>query len=159
VVKSLDPGLPTFALLTMSDSLAGANGFMIFRIGALLASSIGGLGLIMAAVGVYGVVAFAAAWRTREIGIRVALGATRVEVLTLVLRQGLWVVIAGTVLGLLTTIGVSRGIRSLLVGISATDPLTFFAATFFLVAVALCACFLPARRAMRVDPMVALRYE
>ena len=159
VIKSLDPGLPTFAVVTMKDSLAGPSGFMIFKIGAVLASFIGGLGLIMAAVGVYGVVAFAASQRTREIGIRVALGATRGQVLKLVLRQGVWVVIAGTVLGLLATIGVSRGIGSLLVGISATDPLTFFAATFFLVFVALCACYLPARRAMKVDPMVALRYE
>jgi len=159
VIKSLDPGLPTFAVITMDESLAGANGFLIFRIGALLASCIGGLGLIMAAVGIYGVVAFAASQRTREIGIRVALGATRGQVLKLVLRQGLWVVIAGTALGILATIGVSHGIGSLLVGISATDPLTFFAATLFLITVALCACYVPARRAMKTDPMVALRYE
>jgi putative ABC transport system permease protein len=159
VIKNLDPGLPTFAVITMDDSLAGANGFMIFRIGALLASCIGGLGLIMAAVGIYGVVAFAASQRTREIGIRVALGATRGQVVKLVLRQGLWVVIAGTALGLLTTIGVSHGIGNLLVGVSATDPLTFFAATLFLITVALCACYVPARRAMKTDPMVALRYE
>jgi predicted permease len=159
VIKNLDPGLPTFAVVTMNDSLAGANGFMIFRVGALLASSIGGLGLTMAAVGVYGVVAFAASQRTREIGIRVALGATRGQVLKLVLRQGIWVVIAGISLGLLATFGVSRGIGSLLVGVSATDPLTFSAATLFLIAVALCACYLPARRAAKVDPMVALRYE
>ncbi len=113
----------------------------------------------MAAVGVYGVVAFAASQRTREIGIRVALGATRAQVLKLVLRQGIWVVIAGISLGLLATFGVSRGIGSLLVGVSATDPLTFSAATLFLIAVAFCACYLPARRATKVDPMVALRYE
>jgi len=159
VIKGLDPGLPIFALVTMNDSLAGVNGFMIFRVGALLASSIGGLGLTMAAVGVYGVVAFAASQRTREIGIRVALGATRAQVLKLVLRQGIRVVIAGISLGLLSTFGVSRGIGSLLVGVSATDPLTFSAATLFLIAVALCACYLPARRATKVDPMVALRYE
>ena len=159
VIKSLDPGLPTFAIVTMNDSLAGVNGFMIFRIAALLASCIGGLGLIMAAVGVYGVVAFAASQRRREIGIRVALGATRSQVLKLVLRQGVWVVAIGTLAGLLATIGVTRGIAGLLVGVSATDPLTFFAATLFLVAVAFCACYLPARRAIKVDPMVALRYE
>jgi len=159
VIKSLEPGLPIYAVVTMHDSLAGTNGFLIFRIGALLASCIGGLGLIMAAVGVYGVVAFAASQRTREIGIRIALGATRAQVLRLVLRQGVWVVTAGTFLGLVATVGVSRGIASLLVGVSATDPLTFLAATLFLIAVALCACYLPARRAMKVDPMVALRYE
>jgi len=159
VIKSLDPGLPTFAVVTMNDSLAGANGFMIFRIGALLASCIGSLGLIMTAVGVYGVVAFAASQRTREIGIRVALGATRVQVLKLVLRQGIWVVVAGALLGLLVTLGVSRGIANLLVGVSATDPLTFVVATAFLAAIALYACYIPARRATKVDPMVALRYE
>ena len=159
VIKSLDPGLPIFSLLTMNDSLAGANGFMIFRVGARLASCIGGLGLIMAAVGVYGVVAFAASQRTREIGIRVALGATRAQVLKLVLRQGVWVVMAGAALGLIATIGISRGIANLLVGVSATDPLTFIAATVFLIAVALYACYVPAKRALKVDPMVALRYE
>jgi putative ABC transport system permease protein len=143
----------------MNDSLAGANGIMIFRMGALLASCIGILGLIMAAVGVYGVVAFAASQRTREIGIRVALGATRTQVLKLVLRQGVWVVAAGAALGIVVTFAVSRGIATLLVGVSATDPLTFLAATLFLVAVALYACYVPARRAMKVDPMVALRYE
>lgn len=158
-IKSLEPGLPIFTVVTMHDSLASANGFLIFRIGALLASCIGGFGLIMAAVGVYGVVAFAASQRTREIGIRVALGATRGQVLKLVLRQGVWVVVAGAFLGLLVALGVSRGIANLLVGVGATDPLTFFAATAFLVAVALYACYLPARRAMKVDPMVALRYE
>ena len=159
VIKSLEPGLPIFAVVTMRDSLAGANGFLIFRIGALLASCIGTLGLIMAAVGVYGVVAFAASQRTREIGIRVALGATRAQVLKLVLRQGIWIVATGAVLGILITFGVSRGISNLLVGVSATDPLTFVVATLFLVAVALYACYVPARRAMKVDPMVALRYE
>ncbi|MBV9624177.1 MAG: ABC transporter permease [Acidobacteria bacterium] len=159
LIKSMDPDLPTFSLMPMNDSLAGANGFMIFRIGALLASLIGGLGLVMAAVGVYGVVAFAASQRTREIGIRVALGATRGHVLTLVLRQGLWVVTGGAALGVLFTLGVSRSLANLLVGVSATDPVTFAAATLFLIAVALYACYVPARRAMKVDPMVALRYE
>jgi macrolide transport system ATP-binding/permease protein len=159
VIKSLDPGLPIFSLRTMNDSLGGANGFMIFRMGALLASCIGGLGLIMAAVGVYGVVAFAATQRTREIGIRVALGATRGQVLKLVLRQGLWVIAAGAALGVVATVGVTRGIANLLIGVSATDPLTFIAATLFLTVVALYACYVPARRAMKLDPMVALRYE
>ncbi|PYV66722.1 MAG: hypothetical protein DMG97_28925, partial [Acidobacteria bacterium] len=116
VIKSLDPGLPTYSLETMNDTLSGTNGFLIFRLGALLASCIGGLGLIMAAVGVYGIVAFAASQRTREIGIRVALGASRPQVLKLVLQQGIWVILAGAALGLLLTAGVSRGIANLLVG-------------------------------------------
>jgi len=102
----------------MNDSLGGANGFMIFRMGALLASCIGGLGLIMAAVGVYGVVAFAATQRTREFGIRVALGATRGQVLKLVLRQGVWVIAAGAALGVVATIGITRGIANLVAGLS-----------------------------------------
>src|SRR5216683_874479 len=105
VIKSLDPALPIFSIRTMTESLAGANGFMFFRLGAVLASCIGALGLIMAAVGVYGVVAFAASQRTREIGIRVALGATRAQVLKLILRQGIWVVAAGAALGILITLG------------------------------------------------------
>jgi predicted permease len=159
VIKNLDPSLPTFSIMTMNDSLEGANGFMIFRVGALLASCIGGMGLALAAIGVYGVVAFAASQRTREIGIRVALGASRAQVLKLVLRQGVWVVMAGAAIGLLATIGIGRGIANLLVGVSASDPLTLVFATVFLVAVALFACYVPARRAMKVDPMVALRYE
>jgi len=158
-VKSLEPALPMYSMVTMNDALAGPNGFMLFRMGALLASAIGGLGLIMAAVGVFGVVAFAASQRTREIGIRVALGATRAQVLQLVLRQGVWVIAAGAAAGLLATFGISRAFSNLLVGVSSTDPLTFLGATLFLVAVALYACYIPARRAMKVDPTVALRYE
>jgi predicted permease len=158
-VKALDPGLPIFSLRTMTDSLSGANGFMIFRIGALLASSIGGMGLVLAVVGVYGVVAFAASQRTREIGIRMALGASRGQVLTLALRQGIWIVAVGVVLGLLAAFGMSRGVANFLMGVSATDPLTFITATVLLIAVALCAGYIPARRAMKLDPMVALRYE
>jgi putative ABC transport system permease protein len=159
VVKQLDPGLPIFSIRTMEDSLAGANGFLLFRIGALLASCIGGMGLALATIGVYGVVAFAANQRTREIGIRIALGANRPEVLKLVLRQGVWMVLSGAAVGMLGTFAISRGVANVLIGVSATDPLTFVSATFLLVAVALYACLVPARRAMRVDPLVALRYE
>jgi predicted permease len=159
VIKNLDPSLPVFSLRTMTESLGGANGFMIFRVGALLASCIGGMGLALAMVGVYGVVAFAASQRTREIGIRMALGANRSQVLKLVLRQGVWVVLVGAVFGLLATFGISQAVANLLVGVSATDPLTFAGATGFLVAIALCACYVPARRAMKLDPMEALRFE
>jgi putative ABC transport system permease protein len=158
-IKSLDPGLPVFSLRTMTDSLQGANGFLVFRMGALLASCIGVMGLTLAVVGVYGVVAFAATQRTREIGIRIALGASREQIVKLVLRQGIWVVSVGAALGLLATWSIGHAIANLLVGVSATDPMTFLLATCFLLAVAVYACYVPARRATRVDPMVALRYE
>jgi predicted lysophospholipase L1 biosynthesis ABC-type transport system permease subunit len=158
-VKELEPGLPIFSLRTMKDSLSGANGFMIFRIAALLASCIGGMGLVLAVVGVYGVVAFAASQRTREIGIRMALGASRGQVLNLALRQGIWTVLVGAGVGLVAAFTMSLGVANLLMGVSATDPLTFITATVLLIAVALCAGFLPARRAMKLEPMVALRYE
>jgi predicted permease len=158
-IKNLDPELPILSIRTMSDSLSGANGFMIFRIGALLASSIGCMGLTLAVVGVYGVVAFAASQRTREIGIRMALGANRMQMLKLVLRQGVRIVLAGAAVGLCVTFAISRAIADLLVGVSATDPFTFIGATVLLVVVALYGCYVPARRAMNVDPMVALRYE
>jgi predicted permease len=158
-VKELEPGLPIFSLRTMTDSLSGANGFMIFRTAALLASCIGGMGLVLAVVGVYGVVAFAASQRTRELGIRMALGASRAQVLKLTLRQGIWTVLVGSGVGLLAAFGVGHGVADLLLGVSGTDPLTFATATVLLVAVALFAGYIPARRAMKLDPMVALRYE
>ena len=158
-VKELEPGLPIFSLRTTTDSLSGANGFMIFRTAALLASCIGGMGLVLAVVGVYGVVAFAASQRTREMGIRMALGAGRGQVLKLALRQGIWTVLVGAGVGLLAAFAMSYAVANLLMGVSATDPLTFVTATVLLIAVALCAGYIPARRAMKLDLMVALRYE
>lgn len=158
-VKELEPGLPIFSLRTMADSLSGANGFMIFRTAAVLASSIGAMGLVLAVVGVYGVVAFAATRRTREIGIRIALGATRGQVLKLALRQGIWTVLIGAAVGLMAAFAIGRGVADLLMGVSGADPLTFVTATVLLIVVALFAAYIPARRAVKLDPMVALRYE
>jgi ABC-type antimicrobial peptide transport system permease subunit len=117
------------------------------------------LGLTLAIVGVYGVISFAAAQRTPEFGIRMALGANPGSILKLVLGQGFWLVAAGMLLGLLGAWGLSRVMEKLLVGIRAADPLTFVSVTLLLVVTALWACYLPARRATKVDPMVALRYE
>jgi predicted permease len=158
-VRALDPSMPISDVRTMRESLSGGNGFFIFRVGAILAAAMGFLGLTLAVVGVYGVVSFAASQRTHEIGIRIALGADRRDILRLVLRQGMLLVIGGVLSGVLLAWVLTRSMATLLVGVSPTDGLTFVTATLLLAGIGLWACYAPARRAMRVDPMVALRYE
>ncbi len=158
-IQDLDPDIAVADLQTMRRSLAGVGGFLIFRLGASQAGAMGVLGLILAVIGVYGVVSYGAAQRTREIGIRMALGAVPGDVLGLVLRQGVFLVIAGVIVGLVGAAALTRVLSRFLLLASATDPLTFIAVTLLLAAIALMACYVPARRAMRVDPMVALRHE
>ena len=158
-IRSLAPDLPIIDVRTMKESLGGTNGFFVFRMGASMAGVMGLLGLVLAVVGVYGVVSYTAAQRTREIGIRVALGAERRDILRLILRQGMALVLAGAFFGLVASLALTRTVTRLFVGVSATDPLTFAGVTILLAGVALWACYVPARRAMRVDPMVALRHE
>src|SRR5260370_37799365 len=158
-VHKLDAGLPILNLQTMRHSLSGTNGFFIFRVGAFFAGAMGLLGLMLAVVGVYGVVSYAASQRTREIGIRIALGASQKNILSLVLRQGTVMVVGGIVVGLLAAVALTRVMANMLVEVSATDPLTYASVTLLLGAIALWACYVPARRAMRVDPMLALRCE
>ena len=117
------------------------------------------LGLLLAVIGVYGVVSYGAAQRTREIGIRMALGASPGDVRRLVLGQGLLLVIGGVVAGIAAAAAMARLAARYILLVSTTDPLTFAGVTLVLAAIALLACYLPARRAMRVDPMVALRHE
>jgi predicted permease len=159
VIRELDPNVPIAIVQTMLESLNGPNGFYIFQIGAILAGAMGLLGLTLAVVGVYGVVSFAASQRTREIGIRLALGAERRGILRMVLRQGLVLVIGGVAAGLVLALVLTRAMATLLVGVSPRDALTFGVATLVLGGIGLWACYAPARRAMKVDPMVALRYE
>jgi len=115
--------------------------------------------LLLAALGIYGTISYLVSERTHEIGIRLALGAKRSEIMRMILRQGLALAIAGAALGLLGALIVSHLMAGLLYRVSPTDPLTFVGVTFVLTAVALAASYIPAMRAMRVDPLVALRYE
>jgi putative ABC transport system permease protein len=156
-VQSVDPTLPVSGgqtlIETVSASLAERRFSM--EIVALFALT----ALFLAALGIYGVISYMVSERTHEIGIRLALGAQRRNILQIVVRQGLRLAIAGAAVGLLGALIVSRLMAGLLYGVKPTDPLTFAGIAVLLVVVALFACYIPARRAMRVDPMVALRHE
>ena len=158
-IRKLAPDLPVLNVGTMQQGIHGLGGLFIFRLAASLAGVMGLLGLTLATVGAYGVVSFAAAQRTREIGIQMALGATRRDILTAIVRQGLQLTLIGIATGLVAAFGLSRLLRSLLFGVKPSVPRTFIAVSLLLVAVALLASFIPAYRATKVDPMVALRYE
>jgi predicted permease len=156
-VASLEKNLPTYDLKTMNEQL-GSSLFPA-RMGATLLAVFGLLALLLAAVGIYGVMGYSVTRRTREIGIRMALGAQRGDVLKLVLREGMAMVGIGVTLGLLGAFFATRLLVNFLYGVSVTDPVTFVAISLLLSGVALAASFIPARRATKVDPLVALRYE
>jgi predicted permease len=158
-IHELAPELPLFGVETMEQTLQGANGLLLFRIGTNLTAALGSLGLGLAVVGVYGVISYVAAQRTREIGVRMALGADRKDILRLVLRHGVKLVGIGVLVGLLVTYLVSHAIASLLLGVGPGDPLTLVSVPVFLAAVGLVASYIPARRAMQVDPIKALNHE
>jgi predicted permease len=156
-LRALDPQLPAARIRTLEEQRR--NSLYSERVTALLLSAFGGLALFLAALGIYGVMSYAVMQRTREIGVRMALGARASDVFRLMLRQGAWLIVAGVALGLAGAFAATRLITSFLYQVSPTDPLTFVLAALLLASVALLASYIPARRATKVDPMVALRSE
>jgi putative ABC transport system permease protein len=157
-VRRLDANLPVIAA-PLNTMISMDPYFVISRIGGILASIVGGLGLLLACMGVYGMVHYSVAQRTREIGIRMALGAQDVQVLGLVVREGFQPIAAGILVGIVGSAVVSRLLAATLFGLSSMDAVSFAGVSLLLGFIALLATWLPARRATCVDPMVALRYE
>jgi predicted permease len=156
-IQSLDPNQPIYNLRTLEQ--VRAQSIAPERLNLTLLSLFAALALVLAAVGIYGVVSYSVSQRTHEIGIRLALGARRGDVLKQVVGQGMKLALLGTGIGLVSSFALTRSIKSLLFGVSATDPLTLTAIALLLIGVALLACFIPAWRATKVDPLVALRHE
>ena len=156
-IQSLDSNLPVSGVQTLAEQVS----FSLFpaRVGAMFLGIFGLLALVLATTGVYGVISYTVSQRTQEIGIRIALGARSSDVFSLVIRQGMILVLVGISLGLAASLAVTRLVSSFLYGMSATDLTTFAGVSVLLMTVALVACILPARRATKVDPMIALRYE
>ena len=156
-IQSVDADMPVYSVASLEERIAGQAGDT--RSYAVLLGLFALLALLLSAVGIYGVMAYGVARRTHEMGIRMALGAQRGDLLRLVVRRGLALTVAGIGIGLAAAFALTRLMASLLFGVTPTDVMTFAVVALLLGSVALLACYLPARRAMRVDPMVALRYE
>jgi putative ABC transport system permease protein len=153
----LNKNLPAPKVQTMNDRLSEVLAQPRFQ--TLLLTLFGVVTLILVSAGIYGVVSYSVAQRTHEIGVRMALGAQKADVLILVLQRGMALTGVGVMIGLLVALALTRLLKSLLFGVSASDPITYLLASIVLAAVSLLACYLPARRATEVDPMVALRHE
>jgi len=156
-VRSMDANLPVSDIRTMNELLSKSVAQPRFR--TLILGVFAAVALLLAVVGIFGVMSYLVGRRTRELGLRMALGATHQNVLRMILREGLSVVLIGIGLGLVEALLLARWIKSLLFGIAPADPVTFLSVGILLTLVALAACYIPARRAVRVDPMVALRHE
>ncbi len=154
---NLDPTLPVYNVETLSEHMSLP--LFPFRMAAIVLGSFGVLAIVLAAIGIYGVMSYVVAGRTREVGVRMALGAARGDVLFLIMRQGMSLALIGLGFGLLIAFGAAQLLVKVLFGVSPADPLTFAGVSLLLALVAGLACYVPARRATKVDPLVALRYE
>jgi len=157
LVADLDPALPILSAVSLEEH--AAIGLFPQRIALWVAATLGGVALLLALIGIYGVTAYGVTQRTREIGIRIALGSSRGSVLGLVIGQGVRLGVIGIAFGVAAAMAATRLLESLLFGVTGTDPIAIGSAAIVLVLAALLASFIPARRAARVDPMVALRQE
>ena len=156
-VRQLDPGAPLYGVSTLEFRLDAF--FTPRRFQTSIVVGFAAVALLMAAIGIYGLIQYAVSTRTKEIAIRMAVGADTGDIFRMVIGEGLTLSVAGVALGLLGGVWVGQALRNLLFGVGALDPLTFVAGSAFLLSVALAACYVPARRAMKIEPVVALRQD
>ena len=158
-IAAVAPGMPVYDVNTMQTHLENGPALGILRLAALMVGSFGVVGLLLASIGLYGVISFSVNQRMHEIGVRLALGADSGKVLKMVVRHGMGLSSIGMGVGLVLALLISQGLSNLLLDVSGTDPVTYAAVIAFLTVVALVASYLPARRATQVDPVVAVRDE
>ena len=156
-IWELDPTLPLYSTATLDSLISQSHAPRRFVM--QIVSSLSALAFVLAAIGIYGMLTFSTMQRTREIGVRLAMGGSRISIMRMVIREGMMLVVTGVVIGVAAALVLSRGIAALLYGVSASDPATIAGTTALLLAVALVACYLPARRATMVDPLSALRAQ